>query len=141
MSADNAILFLELKDQFRVVEGFALDNLYWSYLNTCHSGELVSARVFEYFNNSKKFTSKEEALLFASKLYNKQEFVEYGIVPLQLNKTWGQLLKTAREELNDEKMFVLNNPELKNRSDILDEINYAYSDVLTALTKEKYAKQ
>lgn len=141
MSADNAILILELKDQFRVVKAGAIDNLYWKWSNEIHSGELVFARVFEYFNKSKKFTDRGEAFSFASNLYKKQDFVEYGIIPLEIKKTWNQLLNTAREELIAEKMFVLNNPELKNRADILDEINYSYSDVLTEISKEKYAKQ
>lgn len=140
MSADNAILVLELKDQFRVTEAGAIDNLYWKWSNENHSGELVSARLFEYFNKSKKFNDKTEAFSFASKLFSKAEIVEYGIIPLVIKKTWGQLLETAREELNAEKMFVLNNPELKNRGDILDEINYSYSDVLTEISREKYAK-
>jgi hypothetical protein len=140
MSADNAILILELKDQFRVTEAFAIDNLFWSYLDTNHSGEMVSARVFEYFNKSKKFESKLDALDFATKLFDKAGYVEYGIVPLEVKKTWEQVLKKARDELSSEKMFVLNNADLKNRVDILEEINYSYSDVLTEISREKYAK-
>jgi hypothetical protein len=141
MSADNAILLLELKDQWRVIEAFAIDNLYWSYSETSHSGELSPARVFEYFKKAKKFENKLDALEFATKLFDKAGYVEYGIVPLEIKKTWGQILKNARDELNSEKMFVLNNADLKNRVDILDEINYSYSDVLTEISREKYAKQ
>ncbi len=140
MSADNAILILELKDQFRVTEAFAIDNLYWSYSKVPHSGEVSLARVFEYFKGAKKFENKSEALEFAVKCFDKSSYVEYGIIPLEVKKTWRQVLKNARDELNLEKMFVLNNPELKNRIDILDEINYSYSDVLTEISREKYAK-
>lgn len=141
MSADNAILILELKDQFRVTEAFAIDNLYWSYSRVPHSGEMSLARVFEYFRGAKKFENKSEALEFAAKCFDKSIYVEYGIIPLEVKKTWRQVLKNARDELNSEKMFVLNNSELKNRIDILDEINYSYSDVLTEISKENYAKQ
>lgn len=141
MSADNAILLLELKDQWRVTMAFAIDNLYWSYSETSHSGELSLARIFEYFKKAKKFENKLDALNFATKLFDKSEYVEYGIIPLEIKKTWEQVLKNAREELNSEKMFVVNNPDLKNRVDILDEINYSYSDVLSEIIKEKYAKQ
>lgn len=140
MSADNAILILCLKDQCRVVESHAIDNLYWSWTGENHSEELVSSRVFEYFNKAKSFFNKVDAMGYAEKLYRKASFVEYGIVFLEVKQTWSQLLKSAREHLQKEKFFILNNP-MKGRIEILEEINYSYSDVLKSLNEEKYAKR
>lgn len=140
MSADNAILFLSLKDQFRVTMGFAIDNLYYSWSDSPRSESLVLPRIFSYFKKAKSFDNRSDALNYAYKLYNNQIILEYGIVYLDVNKTWLQVLKLAREELNSEKIFVLNNSALKNRTDILENINYTYSDVLTQISKERYAK-
>lgn len=140
MSSDNAILVLCLKDQYRVTEAFAIDNLYWSWINNNHSGEFVLSRIFEYFNNSKKFQNKEEAFSFANKLYSKCGLVEYGVIPIEVNKTWLQVLNVARKLLAEEKMFVINS-NMGGKADIIDGINYSYSDVLKSLNEEKYAKQ
>lgn len=142
MSADNAILILSLRDQFRVTEAAAIENLHWSWENqkTIGSGDFVSARVFEYFNKAKKFIEKSEAYEYASRLYSKLNICEYGIIPIKVEKSWLQILKESRDQLNSEKMFVLNNENIRNKSYIVEEINYAYSDVLTALNGEKYAK-
>lgn len=140
MSADNAILVLCLKDQYRVTEAFAIDNLYWSWSSKGHSGDFVLSRIFEYFNNSKKFQNKEDAFIFANKIYSKCEFVEYGVIPIEVDKTWLQVLNLARNLLSEEKMFVINS-DISGKADIIDDINYSYSDVLKSLNEEKYAKQ
>lgn len=141
MSADNAILVLSLKDQYRVTEAGAIDNLYWDYGANESKSEYVISRIFEYFSKAEKFQDENQAFLHASKLYKKSYIVEYGIIPIKINKTWLQVLKEARDYLNSEKMEVIKNDYIKNKSHYIDEINYAYSDVLTALNEEKYAKR
>lgn len=141
MSSNNAVLVLCLKDQYRVIEAFAIDNLYWSWNKVDVGSTLVMSRVFDYFKGAKKFPNREEAFSFASALSNKIYLLEYGIIPVEINLTWRQVLEEARKDLVEEKLFVLNNPQTNNTLDIVENLNFSYGDVLKHLNKEKHAKQ
>jgi len=141
MSSDNAVVVLKLSDQFRVKHAGALDNLYWSYGLNSPSDEILPHRVFEYFKDAKKFESADEAMLQAIKTYEKTGLVEYGIVELEINKTWSAILKKARTLVAEEKLFVLGSDmstEMKN--EIVDRLNYTYGDILKEVVKNGETK-
>lgn len=134
MSADNIIYVLELKDQYRVEYMGAPDNIVWSHIDGQVSFP-VPSRIVEYFSKSPSFKDKEKAYAYAFKLYAKEGYVEYGVSPLYINRTWLQILKEAREEIRKEKLYVLSLSEEKMNSEtkeqIIDDLNKTYSSILT----------
>ena len=93
MSADNVIIILQTwskhkscgKGCIKNVEPYeiyhvfhtqAWDNFYW-YEE--HEPYNVGAYLLQEIKNSKRFTDREKARLYANELYSKIVFVEYGI--------------------------------------------------------------
>lgn len=138
MSADNVIYVLELKDQCRVEYMGAPDNIVWSHIDGQTSFP-VSSRVVEYFSKSPSFKEKEKAYNYAFKVYAKEEYVEYGVSPLYINKTWIQILKEARDYISKEKLHImsLEDMDISTKQEIIEDLNHSYSDVLNQLVKTK----
>ena len=138
MSADNVIYVLELKDQYRIKYMSAPDNIWWSYIDGQLSSP-VASRIVEYFSKSPCFKKKEDAYKHAFKLYEKEEYVEYGVSPLCINKTWLQILKEAREYISKEKLHILSLEYMDTsaKEEIIEDLNYSYSDVLNQIVRTK----
>lgn len=140
MSADNTIVILKLSDQYRVREVGAFEHLYWSHSTEDMADKLIPSRVFEYFKNAKVFFEESDAKTYAEKLYESSHIVEYGIQTIEINKTWAKLLELSRDVLLKEKMDVLSRIaestyEKEKVSNLIDEINYTYSDILREIVK------
>lgn len=101
MSADNTILILRLKDEFRVGHFHAVENIYWSWEGQTHSNP-VSVRVFEFFHNSPKTNTQQEALKVAQDLYDDIGYVEYGIQSITIDKTFLEIVNEAKEDIQKE---------------------------------------
>ncbi|MFZ2992562.1 MAG: hypothetical protein WA061_02490 [Microgenomates group bacterium] len=124
MSADNAIVILELEDMFIVEHCQALDNLYWECMES--KPYLIAQRVFEYFNEGSVFDTYEEALVHAANLFDALEIVEYGIQKLQLDLTWLQLVLEARNNLIEEIAFFVNGYTGNAREDFIEQLRESY---------------
>lgn len=139
MSADNTIILLELKDQYRVKAIQAADNLYSSWIMPeTQSGKLLSIRLFEYFSDATIFTNKDSAISYSFKLMNKIGYVEYGIQPLKVDKKWRDILNEARDQAIEERNFLESKSEedLKYKEFVLDELKMTYSLIITELAKK-----
>jgi hypothetical protein len=106
MSADNGIYILKMKNQSRIIETSAIENLWWSFLINGESKELVPTRVFSYYYNSIPMTfNKAQARAFELEreiLYSDFPVLEYGINTIQINKTWKEIINEAKELLPKE---------------------------------------
>lgn len=97
MSADNGIYILACKDQYRVIHAMAIDNLYWSFLKHNNNTELVPTRIVEYFGKSKYTRDINKAREIAFNMEKKHPILEYGIRTINVNKTWKQIVREAKE--------------------------------------------
>ena len=89
MSADNGIYILQSKDGFRVIHAQAIENLCWWNTEDKDTSKWeerseINPKVLkDYFEKSKVFKTKEEALKEAFRLYDEIEreyyLIEYGI--------------------------------------------------------------
>ena len=86
MSADNGIYILKAKDGYRVVHAQAIENLWWWDELHDDSDELNPKYIFDYFNGSKVFKTKQEALSNAKKLYN--EIINSGFPVIEYGIEW-----------------------------------------------------
>ena len=75
MSADNGIYVAQFKNGFRVIEASAIDNLYYYSKNSKENKDVWK----EYWENSKVFPTKQEALLYAHELAEEYYILEYGV--------------------------------------------------------------
>jgi len=96
MSADNGIYILACKDQYRVIHAMTIDNLYWSFLKD-NNTELVPTRIVGYFGKSKYTRDINKAREIAFNMEKKHPILEYGIRTINVNKTWKQIVREAKE--------------------------------------------
>ena len=112
MSADNGIYVLKTKDQYRVANLCAIDNVTWSvidgdwYSNEETRGKLVPTRVVEMWGNCKFTRDESKALSMAHKWASSLPICEYGVNVITYNKTWKQILKDAQEYATKEIEFI-----------------------------------
>jgi hypothetical protein len=131
MSADNTIVILKLKDQWRVKHVFALDNLRWKYGDSDPSPSPLSSRVFEYFRDAKIFYNSDASQKEAEKLLEKIGYVEYGIAEVEMDLSWEELVSQARSMVKEEKLSLLSGGLYVDKKTIfLDQLNHLYSDIL-----------
>jgi outer membrane protein assembly factor BamD (BamD/ComL family) len=97
MSADNGIYILKTKDQYRVIHAQAIENLWWSYLTNKFEDEMVPTRIIEYFGDSRFTRSYETAMKVANAIAKDYPVLEYGIKTFEVNETWDQIVKAAKE--------------------------------------------
>jgi hypothetical protein len=96
MSSDNGIYVLNLKDQYRVIETNAIENIYWNDNLKRYQSEPNSKNVVKYFQNAKSFTSKSLAMDFACEIEDNTDILEYGINNIRMtNMTWDEVVQDA----------------------------------------------
>jgi hypothetical protein len=97
MSADNGIYILKTKDQYRVIHAQAIDNLWWSAINSESQREMVPTRIVEYYGDTKYTRDELKALQIANSMAKNTYILEYGIKTFEINKNWKQIVKEAKE--------------------------------------------
>lgn len=97
MSADNGVYILKTKDQYRVTDAHAIENLYWSFIDFDMKDEYVPTRLVEYFGHTRYTRDFEKAMKVANAIARSLPILEYGIQILPVNKTWKQIVKEAKE--------------------------------------------
>ena len=96
MSADNGIYILKLKDQCRVGEFQAIENLNWSFVEMkILWNEISPVRIIEHYGSLKPL-SYAEAKKEAFKLAKDNLILEYGIQTIKVNKKWEEILSEAK---------------------------------------------
>lgn len=113
MSADNGIYILKTKDQYRVTDAHAIENLYWSFIDFDMKDEYVPTRLVEYFGHTRYTRDFEKAMKVANAIARSLPILEYGIRILPINKTWKQIVKEAKE-LAVRELEILKNKDDKN---------------------------
>lgn len=96
MSADNGIYILKTKDQYRVIHAQAIENLYYSHLNSYNS-ELFPTRIVEYYGDCRYTRDFDKAMKVATAMERRVGYTEYGIKIFHINKTWNQIVKETKE--------------------------------------------
>ena len=102
MSADNGIYILNLKDQSRVIHSQNIEDLCWSFLTFGLIDDFVPTRIVERYCSAIPLTRKEAQ----SKAFEMEEeilnddfcpILEYGIQSFNIDKTWDEVVKEAKE--------------------------------------------
>jgi hypothetical protein len=106
MSADNGIYILQTRDQYRVTEASAIDNLHWDNKTMSWSKEIVPTRVLEYFGNCKYTRDEATALKIAASMLRRTPICEYGINFIKVNKFWRQIVREGKEHAAKELAFL-----------------------------------
>ena len=102
MSADNGIYILNLKDQSRVIHSQCIEDLCWSFLTFELINDFVPTRVIERYVGTTPLTRKEaqdEAFKMEKEILSDDfcPILEYGINSFDLDKTWEEVVKEAKE--------------------------------------------
>jgi hypothetical protein len=97
MSADNGIYILKTKDQYRVIEAQAIENLWWSFIKWDFDKGMVPTRIVEYYGGTRYTRNQETAYRVADAMANKCYILEYGIRTFSINKTWKQIIAEAKK--------------------------------------------
>jgi hypothetical protein len=86
MSADNAIYIVTFIECFAVFESQYID---------------MEENHFKfYLDNAKLFQSESDALSYAEKLYNDDQIVEFGIIPIPTKETIKNYIKNPQIIIN-----------------------------------------
>lgn len=109
MSADNGIYILSTPNglgyEYRVIHTQAIDNIMWIPTEEQHKNFDYSygnpRNIVDYFQNSPRFETEDEALLYASSLYDEimaDDFpiLEYGINKISLEKSFDWYVEKAK---------------------------------------------
>ena len=99
MSADNGIYILCLKNECRVIEAQAIDNLYWNEKLHCECDSMQPEQVVNYYKNARSFPNLKQAMIYANELYDECYIVEYGICTIAdfRNYTWKQVYNMSED--------------------------------------------
>ena len=97
MSADNGIYILKLKDQYRIIEAQAIDNLYWNPDSNTEQPDINLKQVVSYYGHAPSFDTRNAALEKAGQMLDDVYVCEYGINFINdLEKyTWDEIVKMA----------------------------------------------
>jgi len=143
MSADNGIYILKTTDgQHRVIHTQAIDNIFY---NTNENGESINCLyAYQYFCNSKITRECNKALSIANKMYNdiiKHSIIEYGIRPIEVDYTWKDICKKAKEiatkklkQIDEKLSIVVDNNSKRNLMYDKDEL----TNILASLNNKSY---
>jgi hypothetical protein len=134
MSADNGIYILVLKDQCRVTEAGAIDNLYWWH-NGNDRHDINACRVVEYFSKAKVLpdlqTADAVAVGIEDGMVAEDGFAtEYGICQITdlCDKTWEEVVREARS-ITHEEIAYLRSKNYHGRYDYsLEQLNKVLHD-------------
>ena len=102
MSADNGIYILNLKDQSRVIHTTNIEDLCWSFLTFGLIDDFVPTRIVERYAGVTPQTRKEAqnmAFEMEEEILNDDfcPILEYGIQSFNIDKTWDEVVKEAKE--------------------------------------------
>jgi hypothetical protein len=102
MSADNGVYILVLRDQIRVTEAQAIDNIYWwfnrEYELELGEGTINPLGIIRYFQKARIFKSDEDAMRHAFNIARDISYLEYGISEIThlSSYTWQDVLCLAK---------------------------------------------
>lgn len=143
MSADNSIIILKTKDEFRVGHFQAHDNLYWIWGDTSND-LIVPIRVFEFFHNIDPISATEEncqekVLSLAHKLHDEIGYVEYGIIAIEIKNTFKELAKIAMIQADEEIHSISKNKNLstEKKYNAIEEIRNTTEDIIEWMAKNR----
>jgi hypothetical protein len=124
MFTDNIIYILQLKDECRVAEMGAPDNLYWSYVEGDPSLRMIPIRLVSVFLGKNSFSDYDTAMRYAKEIYDEIEYVEYGIATIDMRGySWNDLLNMAYPIAVKEMDYIMN-ADWKGKEDwYLDAMN------------------
>ena len=112
MSADNFIGVLILTDGYRVIHAGAIDNLWFTNVPEAEFGRWHPVRIFEYFNDSKPVFTKEDADIEIAKLYRKWDYVEYGVLEINMMPySWDDIVEISKVIIEKELEYELSLPK------------------------------
>jgi len=121
MSADNAIIILQLKDQFRLSHMQAIENLRFSFLSWKIEDEYISTRIIENFKDEDIYLDYDKifeyAKILANELYENGLSLEYGIITIRIDKSWSTLVDEAKNVAISEKESIIFQQDWKYRKD------------------------
>ena len=129
MSADNGVYILKTNKQYRVKHLQAIDNLYWDYCKTQSQNTIVPTRVFEMFGDCKYTYDHEKAFTIANNIFKKLPICEYGIQLIDINMSWGMVLKKARIHINKEIQQCKNDSKFTDEFDDLKSLKQKLDDI------------
>lgn len=101
MSADNGVYILKTGNQYRVKHLFAIENLYWNEKHGCSMQTLQPNMIYEMFGDVPYTYSSDLALRIAKRIESKLPICEYGMVFIDSEMSWGQILKKMKEEQHE----------------------------------------
>lgn len=96
MSADNVIYILKTGKQYRVAHLSYSRILYWDAKHRHYSDEMCPDQVIDAFGQS-KFTYSAEKAFRIGWAMQKQIGTEYGVVLLDAEKSWEEIVKEAKK--------------------------------------------
>ena len=118
MSADNVIYVKKIKKVWITKGKKSIDSEWWVWEDFASNDNPMP------FKNGKHFVTEEEAMQYAKEYYDKQDVVEYGIVPLTKD------IKSKRTEEIDEIIHKLKTLWLKYPEQRLGQLleNYVFTE-------------
>lgn len=101
MSADNGVYILKTKDQYRVIETQAIENIYFSFIEPEKLGNhIIPTRVLEYWGNCRYTFNQETAMRVADRILKSviEDYgvCEYGIRIFEYDKPWKKIVQDAK---------------------------------------------
>jgi len=129
MSADNGVYILKTNKQYRVKHLGAIDNLYWDYSIMQSIDTPVSTRILEMFGDCKYTYDHEKAFTIANNIFKKLPICEYGIQLIDINMSWGMVLKKARIHINKEIQQCKNDSKFTDEFDDLKSLKQKLDDI------------
>lgn len=106
LSADNGIYILQTKDQYRVIETIAVENLWWDYEGLRTREDVVPTRLIEYYGDCKYTRDETTALKIAASMFRRTPMCEYGIKFIRCNKFWRNIVKEGKEHAAKELAYL-----------------------------------
>ncbi len=107
MSADNGIYILKTKDSYRVRHAQAIENLFYSHLNTYGNyDEIIPTRAVQIFGDCKFTRDYDKALKIAHKMEDSM-YTEYGVKVFSTHKSWRKIVNEAKELAQKEIDYLL----------------------------------
>lgn len=100
MSADNGIYILRTSEgQNRVIHAQAIENIYWDDELKGDVNKPVSKQLLRYFGNSRYTYDKSVAFEIVNNMAKHTHILEYGILTIEVDKTWKEIVKEANLDL------------------------------------------
>lgn len=99
MSADNGVYILKTGNQYRVKHLIAVENLYWNQEQHRSENKMQPKMILEMFGRDSKYTyNLVKATYIAHSICSRLPICEYGIMLLDAQMTWKQVLEKSTLE-------------------------------------------